>query len=124
MDLPLLIKYLKFLLGRANDLLEKPEIEGYDIAVLQRELGDFQRSCRTGDLDMPALVESIGRLELKASDGDVGTDKIGFFRLAIKLLFGRGALGREMERKRQLATKSRIRIFRDELSHLLFEIDG
>ncbi len=123
MDRALVIKYLRFLRERAEDLLQTETLEGYDIALLQRELADFRRNSQTATLDMPAVAESIRALQLHVSDSDVGSEKASPLRIVAQVLSARIGVLRRVENKRQEQAKGRIKNFRDEVSHLLFAIE-
>ena len=119
MERDLLLKYLKFLSERAEDLMRRDVIERYEIAVLQRELRDFKIRFNAVGVATSALSQTVMALELKVSENDLEGEKAGVLRL----LFGRGFAWQELERKRQLTVKKKIEDFRNEVSHVLFAIE-
>ena len=119
MERDLLLKYLRFLSERAEDLMRRDAIERYEIAVLQRELRDFKSRFSTSHAETSAISQTVMALELKVSENDVEGERTGVLRL----LFGRGLAWQELERKRQLTVKKKIEDFRNEVSHISFAIE-
>ncbi|MGC4071710.1 MAG: hypothetical protein QM760_04205 [Nibricoccus sp.] len=123
MEYPLMIKYLTFLVERADTLAKKEPVEDYDVAVLKRELGDFKARMKGVSTGHPAIDQSIASLELRASEKDADGESAGLMKLATMLLFHHGFAWRELERKRQLKVKSALTDFRNEVSHIHFALE-
>lgn len=118
-----MIKYLKFLVERADTLAKKESVEDYDVAVLKRELVDFKTRMHGVSTGHSAIDQSIASLELRANEKDAAGESAGLMMLATKLIFGRGLAWQELERKRQLKVKSALTDFRNEVSHIHFALE-
>ena len=122
METALVLKFVRHLQSCTETVMQKVEIDRYDVDALRRELLQMQRHIDGQEQVNPVILDGILGLELKIDEALLGGSTQSKWLFVLSSLF-RNPLLHSQRNARQEKLKFQIKAFQEDLDHLRFALD-
>ncbi len=123
METEILVKFLKHLISCTETVLQKDEIESYDIISLRRELSQLLRHLDGTEKIDSRILKKITGLKIEIDEGLLSDSRKSTWFLVLRLVFHRSALVAAERARRLEQARRQLSQFRDDLDHVRFSLE-